>query len=172
MGSTITAQFSLVGYNQGSGLAPAPVGAPDINGNLIGTPSVSSTIINPLLGPLADNGGPTFTHALLPGSPAVDAGSPVAVAGVGGVPEFDQRGAPWSRVVGGRIDMGAVESQPNPLSGDYNFNGLVDAADYSVYEDTLGSSIDLRADGDASGLVDEPDYDQWRADFGTRCRCL
>src|SRR6266581_2106161 len=31
---------------------------------------------NPLLGPLQDNGGPTFTHALLPGSPAIDAGDP------------------------------------------------------------------------------------------------
>ncbi|MEO7299083.1 MAG: choice-of-anchor Q domain-containing protein [Verrucomicrobiota bacterium] len=30
--------------------------------------------VNPLLGPLADNGGPTFTHALLPGSPAIDKG--------------------------------------------------------------------------------------------------
>ena len=31
---------------------------------------------DPLLGPLQDNGGPTFTHALLPGSPAIDAGDP------------------------------------------------------------------------------------------------
>ena len=29
---------------------------------------------DPLLGPVQDNGGPTFTHALLPGSPAIDAG--------------------------------------------------------------------------------------------------
>ncbi len=43
---------------------------------------------NPLLGPLADNGGPTFTQALLPGSPAIDAG--VAVPGV----TTDQRGVP------------------------------------------------------------------------------
>lgn len=34
------------------------------------------TIIYPMLGPLADNGGPTWTHALLPGSPAIDAGDP------------------------------------------------------------------------------------------------
>jgi hypothetical protein len=31
---------------------------------------------DPMLGPLQDNGGPTFTHALLPGSPAIDAGNP------------------------------------------------------------------------------------------------
>jgi hypothetical protein len=34
----------------------------------------SDIIADPLLGPLADNGGPTETHALLPGSPAIDAG--------------------------------------------------------------------------------------------------
>ena len=43
---------------------------------------------NPLLGPLAGNGGPTQTMALLPGSPAIGAG--VAVAGV----ITDQRGVP------------------------------------------------------------------------------
>ena len=96
--------------------------------------------VDPRLGPLADNGGPTQTRALLPGSPATGAGDPAAVAGVGGVPLYDQRGAPWSRVVGGRLDIGAVESQPNPLLGDYNFNGLVDPADYTVWRDTLGST--------------------------------
>ena len=63
-----------------------------------------------MLGPLADNGGPTFTHALLPGSPAIDAGDPAAVAGVGNVPLYDQRGFAFSRVAGGRIDIGAFEA--------------------------------------------------------------
>jgi CSLREA domain-containing protein len=44
------------------------------------------TGIDPLLGPLADNGGPTATHALLPGSPAIDAGNAAAC------PATDQRG--------------------------------------------------------------------------------
>ena len=34
---------------------------------------------NPLLSPLQDNGGPTFTHALLPGSPAIDSGDPTSL---------------------------------------------------------------------------------------------
>ncbi|MBI2361119.1 MAG: hypothetical protein HYV04_19810 [Deltaproteobacteria bacterium] len=42
---------------------------------------------NPLLGPLADNGGPTMTHALMDGSPAIDAGSPDCPP-----PATDQRG--------------------------------------------------------------------------------
>jgi hypothetical protein len=63
------------------------------------------------LAPLADNGGPTKTHALLPGSPAINAGEPASVGGENGVPEFDQRGEPFTRVFGGRIDIGAFEAQ-------------------------------------------------------------
>jgi len=60
-----------------------------------------------LLGPLADNGGPTLTHALLPGSPAIDSGDPSIVDPAAN----DQRGAGFSRVANGRIDMGAFEIQ-------------------------------------------------------------
>ena len=58
---------------------------------------------DPLLGPLADNGGPTFTCALLPGSPAIDGG--VIVPGV----TTDQRGVP--RPQGAAPDIGAFESR-------------------------------------------------------------
>jgi hypothetical protein len=70
-------------------------------------------IINtdPKLGPLQDNGGPTFTHALLPGSPAIDAGDPAFAP----PPEFDQRGTGFPRVVNGRIDIGAFEFTPELL---------------------------------------------------------
>ncbi len=61
---------------------------------------------DPLLGPLADNGGPTKTHALLFGSPAIDAGDPAIVPSGS---EFDQRGGPFRRVMGTKIDIGAVE---------------------------------------------------------------
>lgn len=57
--------------------------------------------IDPLLAPLADNGGPTLTHALLPGSPALDAGDNLFALAV------DQRGEP--RVTGIAADIGAVE---------------------------------------------------------------
>ncbi|MGC1322763.1 MAG: choice-of-anchor Q domain-containing protein [Candidatus Udaeobacter sp.] len=65
---------------------------------------------DPLLGPLQNNGGPTFTHALLPGSPAIDAGDPNFTP-----PPFnDQRGCPFDRVFNGRIDIGSFETQPPP----------------------------------------------------------
>jgi hypothetical protein len=62
---------------------------------------------DPLLGPLQDNGGPTFTHALLPGSPAIDAGDPNFTP----PPFFDQRGPGFNRVVNVRIDKGSFEVQ-------------------------------------------------------------
>jgi hypothetical protein len=70
--------------------------------------------LDPLLGPLADNGGPTRTHALLPGSPAIDAGSNTLNF------EFDQRGAGYFRVIGPTADIGAFESPP-PDSPDLIF---------------------------------------------------
>ena len=66
--------------------------------------------IDPLLGPLQNNGGPTFTHALLPGSPAIDAGDP----NFSPPPSIDQRGCPFDRVFNGRIDIGSFETQPPP----------------------------------------------------------
>ncbi|HWM92858.1 MAG TPA: choice-of-anchor Q domain-containing protein [Thermoanaerobaculia bacterium] len=65
--------------------------------NLVGT--------DPLLGPLANYGGPTLTHAPLPGSPVIDTGDPVIPL----PPPTDQRGFP--RIVGPAIDRGSVEVQ-------------------------------------------------------------
>jgi hypothetical protein len=62
---------------------------------------------DPILGPLQDNGGPAFTHALLPGSPAIDAGDPNFTP----PPFYDQRGPDFWRVRNGRIDVGAFEVQ-------------------------------------------------------------
>jgi hypothetical protein len=63
---------------------------------------------DPMLGPLADNGGPTRTHALLAGSPAIDQGSnPGNLAS-------DQRGATFLRIYGNSTDIGSFELQPLP----------------------------------------------------------
>ena len=65
---------------------------------------------DPLLGPLQDNGGSTFTHELLSGSPAIDAGDPNFTR----PPDYDQRGSAYSRIANGRIDIGAFEVQAAP----------------------------------------------------------
>ncbi|MEP7042581.1 MAG: choice-of-anchor Q domain-containing protein [Dokdonella sp.] len=59
---------------------------------------------DPVLQPLADNGGPTRTQALGEGSPAIDAGNDYF-----GLP-FDQRGEGFARITDGRADIGAFES--------------------------------------------------------------
>jgi hypothetical protein len=65
----------------------------------------ASDVINrdPLLGPLQNNGGPTLTMALLPGSPAIDRGNNA------NAPQYDQRGQGFARIVNGTIDIGAYE---------------------------------------------------------------
>lgn len=62
---------------------------------------------DPMLGPLQDNGGPTFTHELLTGSPAINVGTPNFTP----PPLYDQRGVGYDRVFGGNIDIGSFEVQ-------------------------------------------------------------
>lgn len=67
---------------------------------------------DPRLGPLADNGGPTLTHALRFGSQALDRGDPAFTP----PPDYDQRGPGFARLSNGRLDIGAFEAQ-GPLPG-------------------------------------------------------
>ena len=85
----------------------------DGDGFLIATGDQINT--DPLLGPLQDNGGPTFTHALLTGSPAISAGDPNFNPNSFNPPMvYDQRGTGFNRVANGRIDIGAFEVQAVP----------------------------------------------------------
>jgi hypothetical protein len=68
--------------------------------------------------------------------------------------------------IAGLDDIG-WDIAPRVLVGDYNDDGKVSAADYSVWRDSLGSTTDLRADGDWDGIVDQHDYDYWHLNFGT-----
>ena len=63
---------------------------------------------DPLLGPLQDNGGLTFTQMPLNGSPAIDMGDPNFTP----PPIYDQRGFGYARVYNSRIDIGSAETQP------------------------------------------------------------
>lgn len=79
------------------------------NGDIIGS---SSNIINALLGPLQNNGGPTPTHALLAGSPALDAGTCLDLDG--NPVTKDQRGI--NRPQGPACDIGAYENSLPTIS--------------------------------------------------------
>jgi hypothetical protein len=96
-GANIDGTATSLGYN---------ISSDDGGGNLTGPGDQINT--DPMIGPLQDNGGPTLTHALLPGSPAINAGDPNFTP----PPFYDQRGPGFSRVFNGRIDMGAFEMQP------------------------------------------------------------
>jgi hypothetical protein len=51
-------------------------------------------------------------------------------------------------------------------TGDLNYDGVVDAADYTVWRDTLGSAVDQYPDGTTSHLIDPLDYFTWKLHFG------
>jgi CSLREA domain-containing protein len=106
-GSVALRDTLLAGNIDGGGQAPDCSGTINSNGNnLVGTTAgctfgaQPTDLPNkaPMTGPLADNGGPTQTHALLTGSEAIDAGS-------AGAPTTDQRGLPRA----GTADIGAYE---------------------------------------------------------------
>jgi hypothetical protein len=153
IGEPITATFSLIE-------TPAGVAV---------TGSNNKTGVDPLLGPLADNGGPTLTRPLLAGSPALNAGDPTAVAGGGGVPLNDQRRAPFGRVFDGRIDIGAVEVRPIPVA-DFEFDLDVDGGDFLAWQRGFGVAPPngTKALGDADGDldVDGGDFAAWKSQFG------
>jgi autotransporter-associated beta strand protein len=62
-----------------------------------------------------------------------------------------------------------IDSAAEPgLTGDFNDDGVVDAADYTLWRDTLGSTTRLAADGNHNGMIDANDYPIWKSHFGDR----
>jgi hypothetical protein len=111
--------YNLIG--DGTGMSGLSNG---VNGNLVGS---ADAPIDPLLGPLQNNGGPTLTHALQAGSPALNAGDP-AQLGVA-----DQRGV----VRSGGVNIGAYQASastfaltaPATATAGVPFDGTVKALD-------------------------------------------
>jgi hypothetical protein len=121
--SSITLESSIIAKNTaGPALAPADLyvkadaellGADNlVMASNVSPPGVITVTADPLLGPLRDNGGPTLTHALLAGSPAIGRGNRAVISPYSSI-DTDQRGPgfPRSRFVGGVAvtDIGAVQ---------------------------------------------------------------
>jgi len=123
----VTSSGTIISQNSGGDVAEA--GTLAVKSSILG--AISGTVltdqggnqmgVDPLLGPLASNGGPTQTMALLFGSPAIDAG-PNPLAPFTGS-DFDQRGPGYARVVNGQTDVGAFEVQPAPIEIAPKFTG-------------------------------------------------
>jgi len=111
-----TLQNSIVANNSG-GNCSGPITSKGYNLSSDGSCSLNGPgdmqNTDPLLGPLQNNGGPTQTQALLPGSRAIDAGNPSdCTDGQGHLLKTDQRGMPRpNKEDTGGCDMGAYERQ-------------------------------------------------------------
>ncbi len=106
----------------------------DVEGGYTGTGNID---LDPLLGPLADNSGFTLTHALLDGSPAIDAGNPDPTT----CPATDQRGI------------------TRPLDGDGNGSEICDIGSYEVSTANIAPTISDITDKNidentATGIID------------------
>lgn len=166
VGGSLAVQSSIIAEPQGGGAscnADLTLGSFNLvseqscglingtNDNQVGS---VETPLDPLLGPLADNGGPTQTHALLSGSPAIDAGDNPQVF------DFDQRGTGFLRVEGSQADIGAFElgvvdtdSDTIPDASD-NCPTIANADQADSDSDTVGDACDPCTDADADGVGD------------------
>ena len=67
---------------------------------------------------------------------------------------------------GGNLLLYFGPAPPLGLAGDYNDDGVVDAADYTLWRDALASGGTLLNETASLGIVDAADYDAWKANFG------
>ncbi len=150
--------------------ATACTGVTDgVNGDQVGT---AGSPIDPGLTPLADHGGPSLTHGLLAGSPAINAGDPAGCTDSTGAPlTTDQRGFP--RPVGPACDIGAFEgvvaagstlghflcyraettARTPSFPGVYGVS-LVDAFERRLFDVRTASRLCTPADTAGEGLTD------------------
>jgi len=156
-----TVKNSIVAGNTVSGGGQGPdcfgtvtSGGHNLVGNTTGCTGVTAadiTGVDPVLGPLADNGGPTLTHALLKGSPAIDAGGTDCAA-------LDQRGLPrgacdigaYELVLCSKVPVNRIGTEGNDsLTGTSGNDGIL----------ALGGKDKLRGKGGKDGLCGGPGKD-------------
>ncbi len=156
-GVVIAASHNFIGNNAGSGLAETSL---DEDGNQIGGPV--GGIIDPQLLPLADNGGRTLTHLPTSGSPVIDAGTLDF-----GANDFDQRGMPFSRLIGSQMDIGSVEAEVSSFA-DFDFDGDFDCDDMNALTTEVANGDSrMLFDVNGDGAVNYDDVLEWLEIAGT-----
>jgi len=153
-GPTDVEQGTLIinGIQSGTGTTTVKSGAAVGGGGTLGGPLLSSGTVAP-----GFNGTATMT---VNGNYTQSASATLAIEiGGTGAGAFDRL----------NILEGASTISP-PIEGDYNEDGSVDAADYTVWRNLQGQEVQLANEGeDASpGRVDQEDYGVWKSNFGTK----
>ena len=161
--STQTATFASGGtlqINIGGTTRNNQYGALGVSGNLALSGALRVSLINPFV-PAAGNSFDILDWSPVPGSLSGAFTSmllPTLTAGL-----------TWNTsqlYVTGIISVSGSAA----VVGDYNFDGVVDAADYAIWRATLGSTADLRANGDntgtSAGKIDQADFNVWKVNFG------
>lgn len=138
---------------------------------------------------IATNGGETYDQLVVEDALSVNDGSLRVLAGPGfdaqsgdefALLQFDSFSGNFALIdlpsLGGGLEWDtsrlltdgtlAVAMTTAILAGDYNGNGTVDAADYTVWQDSFGSAVDLAADGNSNGVIDAADFTVWQDNFG------
>lgn len=147
----VISRFTTNGGNSNQTLAQWQAATGNDAHSLVAT--AAQLFVNPAAGAPADY------HLLAPAA-AINKGTNQFA------PLKDLDGLP--RPVGALFDIGAYEWRPATLTGDYNGDSTVNAADYIVWRNTFGTTVTpySGADGDGSGTIGDADYALWRANFG------
>ena len=140
----LSAGFNILGDDSGCSFT----GMNGVNGDQVGTPP---DLIDPLLDPLSNYGGPTETHRLQNGSPAINAGNDVVGCQdqAGTDLTTDQRLFPRPGIPGGRCDIGAFEAQAPTAdlsSTALNFGDQATGTDSAVQSITMTNNGELPLD--------------------------
>lgn len=139
--SEVVATHTIIANNTALVAGPDVIGGVEVEWSLVENTADGVIIdqgnnifnLDPQLGPLAVNGGPTRTHLPNAGSPVVNTGDP----NIEGAPATDQRG--FARIFGGRIDRGSVEGSGS--SGETLPEGPCLNAPRDVFTDVPASNV-------------------------------
>jgi hypothetical protein len=168
LATSLSTSFSTVGKH----FLVATSGFGDLPGGRTPDYVIPSNFINPSAASITVSfvgvDSITFAGSLLPKN-GIDS---LTDLGAVGLPPGTQNlvvGSNSPTPFGATNNPGSVNLAPPATTGDYNHDGTVNAADYTVWRDTLGQAAAPNgsgADGDADGTIDDGDYTYWKDNFG------